>query len=57
MEILKASIERDKKLLVFYKGKGDQERLTFTAEKLRITMSDLKELEEALAAQGDEEES
>ena len=54
MEILKNTIERDKKLYQFYKSKGDEDRATFTVEKMKLTMSELKELEEALAGQEEE---
>ncbi len=39
----------------FYKSKGDQDRLAFIAEKMKLTVGELKELEEALAAGGEEE--
>lgn len=54
-DILRASISRDKILLEFYKSKGDQDRLAFIAEKMKLTVAELKELEEALAAGGEEE--
>ena len=53
--ILKAAIDRDKKLIEFYKGKGDNDRLLFIAERMKLTMGECKELEDALAAQGEEE--
>ena len=57
VNILKGMLQRDKKLVDFYKSKGDQDRLAFTIEKMKLVFKEQKELEEALAAQGDEEES
>jgi len=55
LEILSGSIARDKILLEFYRSKGDGDRLAFIAEKMKLTIQEKKELEEALAAGGEEE--
>lgn len=49
----RASMEVDQKLINLYRSKGDNERLVFVQEKLKLTMKELKDLEEAMAAEGD----
>lgn len=51
--MLKASIEVDQKLANLYRAKGDNERLIFVQEKIKMTTKELKDMEEALAAEGD----
>lgn len=55
VEMLKGSINRDKQLIQLYKAKGDNDRLAFTMEKLNHTAKELKELEDALAAEAEGE--
>ena len=48
LEQLVQALKRDKKLMEFYEGKRDAERLAFLKEKINIMENEAKELKEGL---------